>query len=596
MLSLCWQAAGACAHCPLTAALPLRAGSGLQQQHASWLACNRLLAGSKRQARIIAASQAHGARADEGQTRQRQLGRADVHTSTGHDDRPFEATSTMPKSSGKKRRRSDAPNVDLLCNVTGIEGPGSQADDSMEACLAEMEGAQVAPSENKGATAESSAARPIARNNVWKSALSEWVTTGKYTAGLPNPQAEVSRHFHTQQLSSFLLKQCPTLRMPSFERWLLDSKWEEYGSKNVDDDPIMPCQSSLESEASQRLIEEIEYADDKMTKEQAEEIVRELCLKTKHAVQEVAAMSSRRLAPLSKGSHIELEKGSSQHTLRYKRKSWKKSFSIQVNVSHYDKLWDTFLKAQPSLKRQKRILPSFQVLVFCLLLRYSSLSGGQLINDLRGGGMQGAVMPEAFDVLQHFFPSQEIVECFASPWNAHLPLYASAFADLDTHFNSIGDFRRLNLQEGTYEANPPFSPGLMMDMVERMNDQLTEATQVSKRLTFFVIVPTAEDDSSGPPAKRHAAKSFSELINSPYWRLHIMLPSREHGYVEGAQHLRPTQYKQSQYDTSLILLQSDAAHAEFSSCHKSFEKKMRKAFESRHEEEIQERQQKKHRS
>ena len=354
----------------------------------------------------------------------------------------------------------------------------------------------------------------------------------------------------------------------------------------------MPCRPSPESEASHRLIQEIVHSDDNLTKKDAQEVVNDLCLKTKRAVQEVSNMASRRLAPLGKGSRIELEKGTSQHTLRYKRKSWKKAYAVQVNVTHYDKLWDAFNKVYPSLTREKKVLPSFHVLIFCLLLRYSALSGGHLLNDLRGGGMQGAVMPDTFAVLQRFFPLQEILECFASPWNAQLPLFASAFEDLDTHFGSVGDFRQLDLSEGVYQVNPPFSPGLMVQMVEQLDEKLAVATQESKRLTFFVIVPTAQDEGSQPaPAKRHAEKSFSTMIKQ--CRLHMVLASREHGYVEGAQHLRPTRYKQSPYDTSLILLQSEAAHKEFSNKHKSFEKEMRKAFASRHEEEILERKQKK---
>jgi len=500
----------------------------------------------------------------------------------------------MAKPSGKKRHRSTSQNVDLLCNITGLEGTASFINDSMEACLAEMEGAQeVTPAAKKAATdRKSNTAHHSARNDVWKSALREWVATGKYAVGLPNPQAEVSRHFHTQQLSSFLLKRCPSLRMPSFERWWIDLKWDEYTSSNITDDPVIPCRPSLESDASQRLVEEIMHSDDTVTAEQAAEIVRDLCLKTKHAVQEVSAMASRRLAPLSKGSHIDLEKGSAQYTLRYKRKSWKKPFCVQVNASHYAKLWDAFVRAHPSLKQDKRVFSPFRVLVFCLLLRYSSLSGGHLLNDLRGGGMQGAVMPDVFGVLQRFFPSQEVMECFASPWNAHLQTYASAFQDLDAHFGSVGDFRQIGFREGVYEANPPFSPGLMMHMAKQIDEHLVMATKEGKQLTFFVIVPTANvGDDSVPPAKQHAEQSFSAMVNSPFCRLHVMLPSRKHGYVEGAQHLRPTRYKQSPYDTSLLFMQSDAAHEEFSN-RKSFEKKLRKAFACRHEEEIQQRQQK----
>lgn len=467
----------------------------------------------------------------------------------------------------------------------------------MEACLAEMEGAQEqAPSAKRPATEtrRSVNTQRSARSNAWKNDFEQWVTTGTYAAGLPNPQTEVSRHFHTLQLSSFLLNKCPLLRMPAFERWWIDSKWEDYPSLQKNDDPVIPCRPSLESDTSQRLVEELMHSDNDMTLEQAQEIVRELCLKTKQALQEVSTMASRHLAPFSKGCYIHVEKGASQYTIKYKRKSWKKPFSVQVNISHYDKLWNAFVQAHPFLKHKKRVLPVFHVLVFCLLLRYSSLSGGQLLNDLRGGGMQGAVMPDAFDVLERFFSSQEIVECFASPWNAHLPTFASTFEDLDAHFGSVGDFRRMDLAEGVYEANPPFSPGLMMQMVKQMDECLSAANRESRRLTFFVIVPTADssDDCAVPPAKQHAQISFSAMINSPYCRMHFILPSRQHGYVEGAQHLRPTRFKESPYDTSLILLQSDAANQEFASNHKAFEKKMRKAFASRHEEEIQKRQQK----
>jgi phosphorylated CTD-interacting factor 1 len=508
----------------------------------------------------------------------------------------------MAKTTGNKRRRSSEQNVDLGCHITGFEGLDSPVD-SMEACLAAMEGAQQRDDETHSSRHEhaySGAAKPREPDNVWKRAMKEWVMNGKYTIGLPNPQAEVSRHFHTQQLSSHLLKQCPSLRMPAFERWWIDSKWEEYDAAvtTTNDDPVMPCRPSPESEASLRLIEEIVHSDDNLTNEQAHDVVQDLCFKTKTAVQEISSMVSRRLTPLGKGSRIELEKGSTQHTLRYKRKSWKKPYAVQVNVTHYDKLWNAFNKVYPSLKGEKKVLPSFHVLIFCLLMRYSSLSGGHLLNELRGGGMQGAVMPDTFAVLQRFFPLQEILECFASPWNAQLPLFASAFEDLDTHFGSVGDFRQLVLSEGVFEVNPPFSPGLMVKMVEQVNEKLAAATQESKQLTFFVIVPTAEEDSPGsaPPAKRHAEKSFSAMIHSPYCRLHVVLASREHGYVEGAQHLRPTRYKQSPYDTSLIMLQTDAAHKEFSKKRKSFEKKIRKAFASRHEEEIIERKQKKGRS
>ena len=495
---------------------------------------------------------------------------------------------------GKKRRRKSQDNVDLLCNITGLQGSTIQGDQSMEDCLAELAGVQEQQDtpKNKAAkcdTAQSSSSHHDKSKNEWRlNAFQSWVTTGKYTEGLPNPRLEVSRHFHTEQLSCFLLKTCPSLRMPAFERWWIDSKWKEYEKEsNRGDDPVLSCYPSLESEASQRLVEEVVHGGE--TRENAQRIVQDLCLRTKHAAQELAAMSLRRLLPLGKGAHIELEKGSSQYTLSYTRKSWKKPFRVKLNAEHYDKLREAFLQIHPSLKKEKRLLQPFHILVFCLLLRYSSLSGGHLINDLRGGGMQGAVHPQVFQVLERFFPTQDIMECFASPWNAHLPVYASAFQDLDAHFGSTGDFRECIFREGVYEANPPFSPGLMLCMAEYLIQSLMAADEESNSLTFVVVVPTANNsEKEAPPAKQHAQKSFSLLTESPHCGLHMILPSRQHGYVEGAQHLRPTRYKQSPYDTSLILLQSEAASKELLD-HETFQEEIRSAFASRHEKELQNR-------
>ena len=44
---------------------------------------------------------------------------------------------------------------------------------------------------------------------------------------LPNIQVELSRHLQMGELSKFLLKRCQFLRMPSVERWVIDSKLEE---------------------------------------------------------------------------------------------------------------------------------------------------------------------------------------------------------------------------------------------------------------------------------------------------------------------------------------------------------------------------------
>ena len=80
------------------------------------------------------------------------------------------------------------------------------------------------------------------------------------------------------------------------------------------------------------------------------------------------------------------------------------------------------------------------------------------------------------------------------------------------------------------------------------------------------------------------------MVSSPFCQKHIVFAKRAHGYLEGAQHLRPTKYKESAYDTSVILLQSKKAiSVKSKELLKKFESDLRTAFASRHSVEIAER-------
>ena len=148
--------------------------------------------------------------------------------------------------------------------------------------------------------------------------------------------------------------------------------------------------------------------------------------------------------------------------------------------------------------------------------------------------------------------------------------------------------------DGEYcEANPPFSPGIMLSMADHMFEALERADKKGSRLTFVVVVPSVgilpKRDSelhilhNTAFAKYAAEKSFQRMMSSVYCMKHIRLSAREHGYVEGAQHLRPTQFKQSSYDSSIIILQSTAT---YETDLEELEKKIRVAFSSRHKMEL----------
>lgn len=484
---------------------------------------------------------------------------------------------------------------------------------------------------------------------------------GLYPPGLlPNIDEEIARNFKVKELSTLLLKaggKKGDLRMPIFERWLLDSRYDEDCRLDTDRtsapssqrDPVLPRTTSPDSAPSKRLLSELMQHN--MQREDAERIVAELCRKTNMACQELLAQHKRyrQQSPLTNGDRIELEQKKNDGTanttstttttvtILYSRKKWKKPFCFNINQEHYERLKGRFTKVHtdtsnpkdepssssspwpPPLCRQKGAVErTFHVLVLAMLLRYSAMSGGQLLDDLRGGGMQGAVHDQVFQVLlSHFPPSRDYcwLEGFASPFNATLSQFASAVPDLDWHFGSVGRFQDCLFDKSggggieldgrdigeCCEANPPFSPAIMEGMANHMTGRLQSADKNDQRLTFVVVVPTVkkgscksstkneDDETTGLVVQQAAAGSFRSLVSSKYCARHVRLSAREHGYVEGSQHLRPTQYKQSSYDTSVILLQSPKARRDPNLDLQQLETDLKDAFASQHHDEIQQR-------
>ncbi|GAX19363.1 hypothetical protein FisN_4Lh340 [Fistulifera solaris] len=444
------------------------------------------------------------------------------------------------------------------------------------------------------------------RVQEWNSSLGLFVKKGDYTPGLlPSFEVELARHFQIKELSKFILQ--TGVKIPSFERWLLDSKIEEMLSRVTPADPVLTGNVSEEHSASKRLVRElVEHLkeNDNDAENAALNIVKELCRRTQRtAIPEIQSQARRcaHQTPL-KNEKITIEFDQKDDrscvALQFSRKKWKKPFLIKLNKSHYEKLEHRFIRVHAldtssklewtrSTGVDRKEKQAFHLIVMTMVLRYSSLSGGQLLDDLRGGGMEGAVHSEVFQVLGDFFSSSPVHECFASPLNAYSPCFNSAFSeDLDWHFGSVGNFfANVVPVEGCLEANPPFSPGLMNAMVDNIEHSIHDADQNNKCLTYAIIVPTFDTSASAPQAKTFAKASFMRMVRGKCCRLHIVLSARSHGYIEGAQHLRPTQFKDSTYDTSVIVLQSQLARKQDLD-EKHFEKAVRIAFASRHKQEI----------
>jgi len=583
----------------------------------------------------------------------------------------------MPKKSSKRRKTQDVVSqFSNFSNITGLQDSGGSTLSSLDDCLAEMSNSQGGTTQQEEqqqdtVSPDNSIFRPKtklglqpswirqAKNSLiedvdnWNSNFQSWAKGGIYPPGLlPNIEEEIARNFKVKELSSLLLSNDLVagrdIRMATFERWLLDSKHEEEENVGIGKrDPVLPLQSSPDSEASQRLLSELiskHNTNNNIPRKDATKIIAKLCRTTNLNSQELSSQHDRyrRQSPLKNGDRINVStKTTTSSTpivivnILYSRKKWKKPFCFKINHTHYQKLRDRFMEIHANTTTMTTsssslfggnnnnisnnnmgllVERSFHVLILALLLRYSALSGGQLLEDLRGGGMQGGIHSSVFDVLQSYFSnnsssspqkssSKEFwLEGFASPFNATLPRFASVFPDVDWHFGSVGRFLECNFdgddEEEFCEANPPFTPGIMLTMANHMTKVLEKADNDNTRLTFAVIVPSADNkkkkNKDEAVVKHEALTSFRNLESSVYCTTHIKLKSREHGYVEGAQHLRPTQYKESSYDTSVIVLQSLKArkYGLDEKKMKQFEKDLRLAFASRHKNELTERKRK----
>mmetsp|Transcript_24919 Transcript_24919/g.38537 ORF Transcript_24919/g.38537 Transcript_24919/m.38537 type:complete len:659 (-) Transcript_24919:120-2096(-) len=509
---------------------------------------------------------------------------------------------------------------------------------------------------------------------------------------LPNLTLEITRNSQTCKLSSYLLttvadalkyqndaanisssnnnnnknrmQQHKQLRMPAFERWLLDCKLEErlrMASKTNHHnggyvDPVLPMMNhGLDendtngcSDATKRLVAEIVEVG--VPTKRARQICYELCTQCKRAVRYLRELASQ-MSMAGRHYRIELVKEEEKkkkkkklskgiaavvggadttsvendlYTLILHRSKKQNPFVCKINAMHYRKLHQMYTaNCSNNNDNSNNDVHLFHIHLMAILIRYSTLSGGQQLKDLRGGGMQGAIHAQVFDFLHEVADCR--MECFASPMNAYYCFFLSAFGmrcrqpqldmDIDAAFGGCGDFfafadnhddvntnggthEHTNsvaslFQEGCFECNPPFAPGLMLEMVHRLEQHLVIAEKNKCKLTFIIVVPSGDmnvhEDSSPSVVQMHAQKSFRKMLRSRFKKRHVVLRSREHGYVEGSQHLRPTRFKESQYDTSVLVLSSCTSWCKLHNLDE-FDQGLKAAFASRHLLELKQRQ------
>ena len=195
--------------------------------------------------------------------------------------------------------------------------------------------------------------------------------------------------------------------------------------------------------------------------------------------------------------------------------------------------------------------------IFALAMRYKSL---------QGAGFQAAIGPPVWHVLR----SALGVACegFASPLNAYLPAFGSGFVDVDGPFGSRGSFFGFKPSSGSFELNPPFVHNIMDAAAAHVVALLKAAAEAQgdHALSFTVILPGWKE-----------CDAFNVLSESHFLRRRVLVAAADHGFCDGASYQRQDPYRNSPFDTSVFVLQTDKAARKWPANDK-FEADLRDAF------------------
>ena len=218
---------------------------------------------------------------------------------------------------------------------------------------------------------------------------------------------------------------------------------------------------------------------------------------------------------------------------------------------------------------------AFLAATFAVLARYEALGGA---------GYQAALGEAAFDVLRDDLGVG--CEAFASPLNCRYGRFCSAFPDVDAPFGSLGSFFDFKPTRGSFEMNPPFVPEVLLAAAEHAEALLRDAEKAGGRLSFVVVVPAwrdceywralndsafarplaterARDETVDDDGDEEAAARGPGSGSGSDGRALIVVPASQHGFCDGAQHVRPPaeRHRVSPYDTAVFVLQTASGAA-----------------------------------
>ena len=422
-----------------------------------------------------------------------------------------------------------------------------RGDDILEGLLAEMGGGAAAPPPTAPAAAPVLGDDAYDGDGIWDpstcEALEAWLRGGGAASESSEvggarerpsapPAREVARYVGMCNLkASFLgivdaaLEQPERETVPQMERWLASQKVSEAWPPA---DYLLPGDALHSTELNRWL------RSKGASRKACSRLVKQLAEECRRQATALAASGSRAAdGPSSKRVFITSIDGGSFMVRRGK-------YKLRCGQAHLRKLRWLFRRHggaavadRPAAVRQRVENEA----IFSLLLRYEAL---------QGGGFQAAIPAKVFDALGDAFGVT--MECFASPLNSRYGRFCSAFLDTDGAFGSLGSFFRFRPREGSFEANPPFVPLVILRMAEHMDALLDAAQRAARALSFVVIIPEWREDDG-----------WKRLRASAFMRRLVRIDQADHQYVEGKQHLRSNRHRVASFHTSLFVLQTAAA-------------------------------------
>lgn len=413
--------------------------------------------------------------------------------------------------------------------------------------------------------------------------------------------AEIQRHKAMASLTVFFLNRVNRslnleLRIPPFERWAAS----QHPVEGKGADPVLPDPRVQDSIFGRRLLAR-ELVESGAGKHEVRRLLKDLDKTAVKLLGQLHRSTGDASGSVGGGSvKVTFEAAKGRYVLQYK------GLALACNKTHYDKLRALFERCVNCMMRYvgvfmllatRRALPSparitashssndnhtrhgavgpspstaaaqqafhhrndqeqardrrFHHAALAVLLRYSSVAGG---TD-RGGGFQGAINEEVFEVLLRCMDCR--TECFASPLNCRYGRFCSAFYDTDAAFGSLGSFFDFHPTEvggcarpigekgrkkkewgriytwswpnfpaydecktqGCFEANPPFTPSVMQRMAAHM-EALLEASEEEqsdgqgeqKPLAFVVIIPAWDEAHNDRAIQQASARSWKRCV------------------------------------------------------------------------------------